>query len=79
MRPLPTLQISHENDQRIHVIFARNGHPEKFHILPKCTTNEYKKGKGYGFLDCILDCVQKMTEPAQSARENDSIETESLD
>jgi len=30
-------------------------------------------------MDFILDCVQEMTEPAQSEGENDSIETESLD
>jgi hypothetical protein len=29
-------------------------------------------------MDFILGCVQKMTKPAQSERENDSIETESL-
>jgi len=30
-------------------------------------------------MDFILDCVQKMTEPTQSARDNDSIDNESLD
>lgn len=50
-----------------------------FTFCKKYTTKEYKKGKGYGFMYFVMDCVHKMTEPAQSERENDSIETESLD
>jgi len=50
-----------------------------FIFCKKNTKNEYKEDKGYGFMDFTLDCIQKMTEPAQSEGENDTVETESLD
>jgi len=47
-----------------------------FIFCKKYTKNEYKEGKGYGFMDFILDSVQKMPETAQSEGENDSTEND---
>lgn len=43
-------------------------------LFKKYIGNQNQKGKGYAFEDLILDCVKKMTQPAQ--REGDSLSTE---
>jgi hypothetical protein len=59
--------------------FATDGCPKQFHtVQKKYTTNQNKKGKGSAFKDFLLDCAQKITEPAESEKEKDSADDESL-
>lgn len=46
---------------------ATNGCTEQIHIVPK-----NQKGKAYALKDFMLDWVQEMTDPAQTAGKSDN-------
>ena len=58
------------NVPRNYVIFAIGGSPKQFNILQKAL-NIPKSKERCVFKDSILDCYQKMTDPAHRENEND--------
>jgi hypothetical protein len=53
---------------------AQNG----FILFKNYTTNRNQKGKGCAFKDVMLDCVLKMTEPAEREDKKDGADDEPL-
>jgi hypothetical protein len=47
-------------------------------LLKKYTTNQNNKGKGFVFKDFIIDCVQEITDVAQTEEKKGSTHNESL-
>lgn len=54
-------------NRKMYSTIATNGCTEQIHIVP-----ENQKGKAYDFKDFMLDWVQEMTDPAQTAGKSDN-------
>jgi hypothetical protein len=59
--------------QGIYLTFATDCCAKRVILFKKYTTDQNQKSKDYTFKDFILDCVHKMTDPAQTQDENSSM------
>jgi hypothetical protein len=72
------VQKIHEMDQGNCVIITTCCCPNQFHIVCKIHHNQNSKGKSCTFKNFLLDCVQKITDPAQTEDKSESSDDDPL-